>query len=126
MSGKRSKRPSCASCAAVRQAQPMTQPVTIKAQTFRMEIMNDPLGGFACGIIGEAGAHFDKADCTSMHARASNTKCVSLALRLGSRAHDLLASARRAQHIVKSCICAKFCEQRIGKQIFVRAIVLPD
>src|ERR1700674_5241903 len=42
------------------------------------------------------------------------------------RAHPLLASARGSQYFVKRNICAKFREQRIGKQIFVRAIVLLD
>src|ERR1700674_3627644 len=42
------------------------------------------------------------------------------------RSHCRLASARGGQHFVKSYICAQFCEQRIGKQMFVRAIVLLD
>src|ERR1700687_1801203 len=42
------------------------------------------------------------------------------------RSNSLLASARRTQHIVKSFIFAKFCEQRIRQQIFVGAIILLD
>src|SRR5260370_8436277 len=42
------------------------------------------------------------------------------------RSHCPLASARRTQQLVETCICAKLCEQRIGKQIFVGAIILLD
>src|ERR1700675_3371202 len=74
MSGKRSKRPSCASCAT--QTQPITEKMTAKAKTLRMEIMREILlGDLFAGIIREAGAHFDKPDCTSLHAAASNIKC---------------------------------------------------
>src|ERR1700676_4005128 len=73
MSGKRSKRPSCASCAT--QTQPITEKMTAKAKTLRMEIMREILlGDFFAGIISEAGTHFDKPDCTSLHAAASNIK----------------------------------------------------
>src|SRR5258708_6771466 len=51
---------------------------------------------------------------------------VSVAPYAGGCSHCVLASARGDQHFVKSCIVAEFCQQRIGKQIFVRAIVLLD
>src|SRR6266849_7430522 len=49
-----------------------------------------------------------------------------LLARRAGRSYRLLASARGGQHFVKSCIGAEFCQQWIGKQIAMRAIVLFD
>src|SRR5664279_2130782 len=126
MSGKRSKRPSCTSCAAVREAQPMTPKMTRNTKHFRIENMNDPHGESFARIINGRENHFDKRDCISLQPAASNTNCVSRVLRIAGGTHRLLANARSGQHFVKGCICAEFCQQRIGKQIRMRAIVLLD
>ena len=61
---------------------------------------------------------------STLQLRAPIVNCVSLPRRVGGLAHRLLAMARRGQHFVKRCICAEFRQQRIGKQILVRAVVL--
>jgi len=57
--------------------------------------------------------------------RNSSTSA-SRALFAVGRAHCILARAGCGQHFVKGRVASKFCQQRIGKQIFVRAIVLLD
>src|SRR5438105_10610744 len=103
-----------------------TAKMTMKTKTLPMVIMKNHWGDLFAGIISGAETHFGKPDCTSLHAAVSNIKYGSPALCTGRRAHRLLASARRTQHIVKGRIWANFCEKRIGEQILVRAIILPD
>src|ERR1039458_6081799 len=55
-----------------------------------------------------------------------NASSVSRARRIPCRAHRFLAFARGGQHSVKGWFRAEGCEQRIGEQIRVRAIVLLD
>src|SRR5208282_1752218 len=126
MSGKRSRRPSCASCAAVKQAQPITRPMTMNAKKLRIEIIRDPLGRFLRKQLADGKSISANRYSTSLRAAASKIKWISPALRVACRPHRLLTIARGSQHFVKGCFCAELCQQRIGKQILVGAIVLPD
>src|SRR5260370_33660417 len=71
MSGKRSKRPSRASCAAVRPAQPRAQPATIRAETLRLENRRKPFGGIGAWDNEQVAAHCAEAEYTRCTATAA-------------------------------------------------------